>query len=288
MSELEFLSDQKGLVKPAREAEPGAEKAPGADPDAVLNSPAGPGQDKVRAKAVAQLQRSRGNRYVQRVVSRSEAEQDDVAQNVDSMRSGGKSLPDPFRDKMENAFGQDFSGVRVHDGPGADQASKQFGAKAFTTGQDIFFGQGHYNPGSDQGQQLMAHEMTHVVQQGNAPATLAGRKVEVSQPGDAGEREADHMAEVTLKSADVQRQEVPEEEEMIQAKADDVQRQELPEEEEVQAKADDVQRQQVPEEEEMVQAKADDVQRQEASKRKKWCRPRPTISSARRFPKRKR
>lgn len=62
---------------------------------------------------------------------------------------------------MKSALGADFSDVRVHVGP---QASS-IGALAFTRGSDIYFAPGQYNPGSVQGQQILGHELTHVVQQ---------------------------------------------------------------------------------------------------------------------------
>ena len=66
---------------------------------------------------------------------------------------------------MEQAFGADFSGVKVHTDGQSDQLNQSIQARAFTTGQDIFFRQGQYDPGSKGGQELLAHELTHVVQQ---------------------------------------------------------------------------------------------------------------------------
>jgi hypothetical protein len=76
-------------------------------------------------------------------------------------RSGGSPLPAPLLVKMESAFGADFSGVRVHVGP---QAAR-IGAIAFTTGNDLYFAPGRYQPDSVQGQQLIGHELAHVIQQ---------------------------------------------------------------------------------------------------------------------------
>ncbi|MCF3586095.1 DUF4157 domain-containing protein [Planktothrix agardhii 1806] len=76
-------------------------------------------------------------------------------------RDSVQSLPIPVQRKMEWAFNTDFSGVRVHTGPQA----KQIQAKAFTQGSDIHFQPDQYNPHSQQGQELLGHELTHVVQQ---------------------------------------------------------------------------------------------------------------------------
>jgi hypothetical protein len=66
---------------------------------------------------------------------------------------------------MESSFGADFSGVRVHADAQSDTLNQSLNARAFTTGQDVFFRQGAYSPGSSGGRELLAHELTHVVQQ---------------------------------------------------------------------------------------------------------------------------
>lgn len=93
---------------------------------------------------------------------------EDVESQIRSQRGGGSAIPDETRSAMESGFGADFSGVRVHQGGGADSLNRSLSAKAFTSGNDIFFRSGEYDPGSKQGQQLLAHELTHVVQQGAA------------------------------------------------------------------------------------------------------------------------
>ncbi|WP_293103199.1 DUF4157 domain-containing protein [Moorena sp. SIO3I6] len=80
-------------------------------------------------------------------------------------RGRGKPLSETIRHPLEQAMGADFSGVRVHTDARADQLNKSIQAKAFTTGQDVFFRKGAYQPRSRGGQELIAHELTHVVQQ---------------------------------------------------------------------------------------------------------------------------
>ena len=96
----------------------------------------------------------------------------DVGQDVESKisaKSGnGQTIPDVNRQMFESSMGHDFSGVNVHADSESDSLNKQLGARAFTTGSDIFFRQGEYNPASSGGQELLAHELTHVVQQGGA------------------------------------------------------------------------------------------------------------------------
>jgi hypothetical protein len=89
----------------------------------------------------------------------------DVEAEIDNRRGSGKQIPSD----VQRAFGADapaLDGVRVHTDGHADRLSESLQAKAFTTGKDIFFRDGAYNPGSHEGKDLLAHELSHVVQQG--------------------------------------------------------------------------------------------------------------------------
>ena len=83
-------------------------------------------------------------------------------------KKGGKVLEKPLRDYFEHRFQQDFSGVRVHTDSGAHDLCNRIRAQAFTYGNSIYFGSGKYQPDHSQGRLLLAHELTHVVQQGRA------------------------------------------------------------------------------------------------------------------------
>ena len=83
---------------------------------------------------------------------------------------------------MEPRFGQDFSGVRLHTDSEAAGASKELNAQAFTRGSDIYFGNGRYQLESTQSQHLLAHELTHVVQQSNRPSSI--QKYSQTKPAD--------------------------------------------------------------------------------------------------------
>jgi hypothetical protein len=78
---------------------------------------------------------------------------------------------------MERVFGADFSGVRVHTDAHSDSLNHSLHARAFTTGKDIFFKQGEYNPGSSTGQELIAHELAHVVQQNISISSKKNEKI---------------------------------------------------------------------------------------------------------------
>lgn len=84
----------------------------------------------------------------------------------DVLRSSGQPLDAGTRAFMEPRFGHDFSGVRVHTDARAAESARAVNALAYTVGKDVVFGEGQYAPGSGSGQRLLAHELTHVVQQG--------------------------------------------------------------------------------------------------------------------------
>jgi hypothetical protein len=115
----------------------------------------------------------------------------DVTAQISARRGRGTPLEPAVRESMSAALGDSFSDVRVHTDPLATALARSVQARAFTTGADIYFAGGEYSPGSSAGRQLLAHELTHVVQQRGAPTT---GELTVSEPGDALEREAERTA----------------------------------------------------------------------------------------------
>lgn len=90
----------------------------------------------------------------------------DVEQQIESLKGNGSQLSDDVRSEMESQFSHDFSSVCIHNDAAADALCKQLSARAFTVGNDIFFASGEYAPTTQEGKRLLAHELTHVVQQG--------------------------------------------------------------------------------------------------------------------------
>lgn len=143
-----------------------------------------------------------------------------------TLRSTGSSLDGGTQEMMESRFGHDFSQVRVHSDAQADASARSVQARAYTVGNDIAFRSGEYEPATHSGQKLLAHELTHVVQQQGAPGGIQ-MKMEVSQPGDPAEVEAESVADQVMNSpapsvapgevsrAKLNREEVPEEEEEL-------------------------------------------------------------------------
>src|SRR3954469_24165806 len=93
-----------------------------------------------------------------------------VEELVVSRRGGGDRLSGGVLQKMNSAFGADFGGVGIHTDPTAADACRTMGAQAFTVGSDVYFDHGKYDPASHSGQELLGHELTHVVQHGGGQA----------------------------------------------------------------------------------------------------------------------
>ncbi len=117
-----------------------------------------------------------------------------VPQSVhDVLASPGQPLNADARAFMEPRFGHDFSGVRVHTDARAAESARAVNALAYTVGRDVVFGTGQYVPETMAGKRLLAHELTHVVQQGNTTSNLQ-TKLTVNSPEDASEHEAEKVA----------------------------------------------------------------------------------------------
>ena len=96
-----------------------------------------------------------------------------AASRITSPRGSGQPLPSSVRASFEPQFGRDLGAVRVHTNSGAQKAAAQLGAEAFTAGSHIAFGEGKYAPDTAAGQRLLAHEVTHVIQQHHGADTGA-------------------------------------------------------------------------------------------------------------------
>ena len=110
-----------------------------------------------------------------------------------AVQSGGTELDAPTRNFMESKFEQDFSNVRVHTDPDAAHASQKIGANAFTVGNDIAFAPGKFNPGTPDGKKLIAHELTHTLQQNEVVKMQPAEEEQKPQQQDVQEDEAKDM-----------------------------------------------------------------------------------------------
>jgi hypothetical protein len=198
-----------------------------------------------------ELQRTIGNRAVQRLVGQRKVDgptelDDETADRINKERSGGSPLDDGAMNSLGSTLGHDFSKVRVHTSSEAADLNKKLNARAFTTGQDIFFQEGAYTPETSSGKELLVHELTHVVQQSTGMVG-GGNRMTVNLPDDIYEQQADAAAHSALSGQSKAAQ-------SVQARTEQsVQAQEEEEEEEVQASREPAVQMQAEEEEEEVQ-----------------------------------
>jgi hypothetical protein len=157
-------------------------------------------------------------------------------------KGGGMPLDESTRTSMESRFGQDFSDVRVHTDSRASQSAEAVGANAYTVGNDVVFRSGHFDASSPTGQRTIAHELSHVVQQRSGPVDgdEAPGGIRLSDPGDRFERAADATADQVMSGSSSTAPAAPATAPSLQLEEADeselpVQREEIPEEEEMQA-----------------------------------------------------
>jgi hypothetical protein len=148
------------------------------------------------------LQRAAGNAAVAGMLE--EDQPSPVAGVVGS--ASGRPLDEDTRDFMESRFSADFSDVRVHTGGRAADSAKAVQAHAYTVGNDVVFGSGQYAPETDSGKRMLAHELTHVVQQRSGPVagTPAPGGIKVSDPADSFERAAEATADQVMSGGPTQ------------------------------------------------------------------------------------
>ena len=148
-------------------------------------------------RAVGRLQQEQGNAFVQRVVAESPApgplvglSQPVMVSEVLQRKGSGSPLPDDTRGAMDGHFGADLGGVRVHHDAEAGALNRELNSQAFTVGSDVFLAEGEYNPSSSEGQGLLAHELTHVGQQGGFGAGAAVQREGNPEEEEQVQREA--------------------------------------------------------------------------------------------------
>jgi hypothetical protein len=155
---------------------------------------------------LAGLQHAAGNRAVQRLVAgaHDELDGDAISARIGAAEANGRELEPSLRGKVADVLGADPGPVRVHTDAEADELSRTLGATAFTSGRDVFFGGGTFDPATPEGFSLLVHESTHVLQQAAGPvagtATPDGA-LAISDPGDSFEQAASSVAKESAPAA---------------------------------------------------------------------------------------
>ena len=131
---------------------------------------------------------SRAPLCIQRFTQQTTGGMDTAPASVDRvLASSGRPLEPALQQDMEQRFGHDFSRVRVHSGAAAEQSAREVNAHAYTVGHDVVFGAGRFVPGTHEGRRLVAHELTHVVQQSGRSNGIVQREIDRRTPQGTGE-----------------------------------------------------------------------------------------------------
>lgn len=182
--ETDFLVNPEGHQAPTLRKD----TADSAGPEALMNGRT----DALTPSAVMHLQKTAGNATVTAALE--EQEPSLVKDVVNS--GGGAPLAGQTRDLMESRLGADFGDVRIHTDSKASESARSVQAHAYTVGNDVVFQSGKYEPESDSGKRMLAHELTHVVQQRSGPVdgTPAPGGIKISHPSDSFEQAAESSA----------------------------------------------------------------------------------------------
>jgi Domain of unknown function (DUF4157) len=153
-------------------------------------------EEKVQRKPLAS--------FIQRKESSAGIVASDVVSNkINASKGGGSSMDSHTQSFMQSRFGADFSNVKIHTGIEAVQMNRELNAKAFTVGSDIYFNEDQYNPGSGEGKHLLAHELTHTIQQDNGTISKQVQKKVVDDDRHVTCRNTRPGATDTLRKAEV-------------------------------------------------------------------------------------
>jgi hypothetical protein len=199
--------------------------------------------DVLHPGAVLHLQRAAGNASVASFLGEEREEERSPVKDVVGS-GGGSPLDKETRQSMESRFGYDFSDVRVHTDARAGESAKAVNAQAYTVGTDIVFQPDKYSPQTHEGKHMLAHELTHVIQQKSGPVsgTPAPGGIQISDPSDSFEQQAEHTATqvmsaqpssspASVQTLPIQRQEEEPEEEVQGSFVQRQEEEEVPEEE---------------------------------------------------------
>jgi hypothetical protein len=185
------------LISPESHQAPSRRKdaAESVGPEALMHGRT----DVLTPSAVMHLQKTAGNATVTAALEEQEASP--VKDVVGS--GGGSPLDRDTRSFMESRLGADFSDVRVHNDSKATESARSVQAHAYTVGNDVVFQSDKYAPESDSGKRMLAHELTHVVQQRSGPVdgTPAAGGIQISHPSDRFEQAAESSADRAMSAA---------------------------------------------------------------------------------------
>jgi len=149
--------------------------------------------------ALLHLQRTAGNAGTAALIAQRQEEERSPVKDV-LASGGGRPLDAGIRQTMESRMGRDFGDVRIHTDGMASESARAVSAQAYTVGTNVVFQAGKYRPDTPTGQRVLAHELTHVVQQKAGPVagTPAPGGIQLSDPSDRFEQEAERNADAVM------------------------------------------------------------------------------------------
>lgn len=151
--------------------------------------------DATPSSEILELQKTSGNQAVSRLIREAAQGTPEIgASRAVENPGSGQLIDSNIRSRMESRFGEDFSDVRVHTDSAADKSAQELRANAYTKGKNVVFASGKYQPETAEGQERLAHELTHVLQQRRRGIGRESDNDRLSSPHDASEREAEVVA----------------------------------------------------------------------------------------------
>lgn len=147
----------------------------------LQRAPASPYDDDIQVEPASEEEDEEAAMVQAKAIGPSITAHNDFTTGLNTLRGSGRELPRSLRSQLEPHFGYDFGKVRVHADGEAAHLAASINARAFTSGRDIVFGGEQFSPGTVEGRRLLAHELTHVVQQGHAGQLADGKGGSLSQ-----------------------------------------------------------------------------------------------------------
>jgi len=148
-------------------------------------------EDELQMMPISTVQRQEEEELQMKPSSTMDGEElsSDVEGQIQNAKGSGRPLDSNTQSSMGQAFNADFSGVNIHTNGQSDTLNRSLQARAFTSGQDIFFRSGEYNPNSGGGQELLAHELTHTIQQGASSTGVQQKLLHTNHPPETNSRD---------------------------------------------------------------------------------------------------
>jgi len=164
----EKIEEDKVQPQPVKEEEETVQRKEHPEEEQVQTRPVGAEEDKIQKSSVQEKPPEQEDQLQRKGVAAAPAVGAGTLSSIQNRTGGGQPLPSATRSYMEPRFSADFGNVRIHNDAESAAMSENLSARAFTYRNHIFFSRDQYQPGTSEGKRLLAHELTHTIQQGHA------------------------------------------------------------------------------------------------------------------------